>query len=421
MLISKERIRKGLPFIVIFIIGFVFRYAFVFYIHPPEDFLFSDMQGYYDRAVNLYKGIPEDIYSSFYPPGTHYIYSVFFASKEPFLWIKWFNVLISSVTCILVYLISKEISGKKTAMIAFTICSFNYLFIDFAGYFMSETIYVFSLAVLSWLLIKSIRSEQVLQKCFYSVCAGFAIIGSASIKSSILLFIPLFGIWFLFNFKKYKILNNIPFYIVGFLPLLIALVVRFYSITGTFGIISTNGGFNFFQGRSHAKDIYCTDLNRGATYKFASPVAVQKQYDYNVYIDDGPYDSHFFYSKGVEFAKMDLLQTLQFSLGHIADLTVTAEIWPSFAIRQPFAFIIKWFNYLFFIIIIIPALLWIGIMFNSIMRGLEVLNLFPIVIIILTSAIYYGDPRFRVPFDIYFILFAATFYSYLYKRLFNVV
>ncbi len=168
--------------------GMALRYVFVFYFHPPENYIYSDMQGYFDRAFHIHTALREDIYSSFYPPGTHYIYSLFFSTKNVFLWMKWFNIIISSLTCLIIYLSTKKLFGNKAAMLAVMLSSFNYLFIDFTRYIMSETIFTFSLALMFWFFIESILSGKIWEKRFYAVLAGFAIIGSASLKSSILLF-----------------------------------------------------------------------------------------------------------------------------------------------------------------------------------------------------------------------------------------
>ncbi len=198
---------------------------------------------------------------------------------------------------------------------------------------------------------------------------------------------------------------------MGFLPLFIMLVLRFYSLTGELGIVSSNGDFNFFQGRSHIKDLNCIDRERGTNYMFASPVAVQKNYSYNDTFFTGPYDSDFFYKNGLDIMKRNPRQSLKYSLQHIADLFITTDIWPSFAINKPFPGLIHLFNLLSFIFIIVPAIFFGIFGLKQLWYGGGVLTLFPILVIILTSAIYYGDPRFRVPFDVFFIMLAACFYE----------
>jgi 4-amino-4-deoxy-L-arabinose transferase-like glycosyltransferase len=403
--------RKWFWLALILLSGFVLRYLFVFYFHPPEAYIYSDMQGYFDRAFHIHTGLKEDIYGSFYPPATHFVYSFFFAAKNPVLWMKWFNVILSSLTCMLIYFSTNRLFGNKAGMIALILSSFNYLFIDFSGYILSETLFTFSLALMFWLFLESILSDQIRTKRFYAIFAGFAIIASASVKSSILLFLPLFAIWWLFNIKKHRILYNLPFYALGFIPLLIILIIRFHNLTGEFGIVSTNGGFNFFQGRSHIKDLHCIDEERGTYYMFASPVAVQKNYSYNDTFHAGPYNSDFFYKKGIDLVKQNPWRSLKYSAQHITDLFITASIWPSFAIKEPFPALIRLFNILGFILIIIPAFFAGIIKFKYLWSGVGLLTLFPILVIILTSAIYYGDPRFRVPFDVFFIMLASLFYK----------
>jgi 4-amino-4-deoxy-L-arabinose transferase-like glycosyltransferase len=409
---GSEIFRKYFWVSLILFSGFLLRYLFVFYFHPPEKYIFSDMEGYFNRAYHLHLGKAENIYDTFYPPGTHIVYSIFFETRNFFVSVKWFNILISCFTCLIIFFITDKLFGSRAGKIALILSSFNYLFIDFTGYLLSETLFTFSLALVFWFFIKSILCGSLWEKRIYAVLAGFSIIAGASVKSSIMLFLPMFGFWWLFNHKKYRILYNLPFYALGFLPLFILLIIRFTALTGHFGIISSNGGFNFFQGRSHIKDATCIDQQRGTNYLFASPVAVQKNYSYNETFYTGPYDSDFFYKTGLEEIKHDPGRAAIYSLQHIADLFITADIWPSSAIIIPFPFLIHIFNILTFIFIIIPGLLAGIFRFKQLRSGVGVLIFFLIAVIILTSFVYYGDPRFRVPFDVFFIILASLLYSH---------
>ncbi len=416
MLLKQSNISKKIIFIVI-AFSILLRLFFVFIAHPPEKYLYSDMQGYYERAVKFAVGEKEDIYDSFYPPATHIIYSVFIKTKDPFFWIKSFNVFISIATCFFIYLIAKDIFSRQAGYIAFTIASFNYLFIDFAGYLMSETCFTFMLAFMFYCFLKSIMARMQINRWLFSILAGLSIIVAGAIKSSVLLFIPLFGLWWVFNFKKYKIFFNLAFYVAGFLPFFILLALRFHSLTCEYGVISSNGGFNFFQGRSHIKDARFVDKKRGVEYLFASPVAVCNHYTYNDSFQTGPYDSKFFYGKGIEEAKKNIPRTIYYSLDNLYDLFLLPDVWPSFAIEKPFSILIKTASILFILFVLLPSLIILIICFRFLLKELRVLIFFPILTILITSVVFYGDPRFRIPYDVFFIVLAGYFYTEANKKL----
>ena len=399
------------PVIIILLSGMALRYAYVFYIHPPESYLFSDMAGYYDRGYQILIHMPKDIYDAFYPPGTSYLYSLLWKARDVQLAIKYFNLIISTLTCLIVYLICLLIFDRKTGLIALILISFNFLFIDFAAFYLSENPDALSLALMFWMFLLSIMAKKIYAKRLFAVLAGFAVIASAAIKSSILLFLPLFGIWWLFNLRKYKIFYNLPFYALGFLPLCIFLMIRYNSITGEFGLISSNGGMNFFQGRSHIKDVNCYDPGNGRYYLFASPIAHHKNYFYNDTFNAGPYDSHFFYKLGIEFARSQPWKSVGYSFGHVYDMLFITDVWPSSISKKPPPYISRFFNTLNIFIVTIPAFIACIFYWRSLRSGPGILIIFPILVIILTSMIFYGDPRYRVPFDIFFIMLAAVFYA----------
>ncbi len=396
----------------ILIIALLLRIIFVFFIHPPEKYLYSDMKGYYNRAIKISKGEKEEIIDTLYPPGTHYFYSIFFKFKNAFFIIKLVNIIVSVISCFFIYLISKILFNLKSALISLFISSINYIFIDFTGYILSETPFIFTLSMMFFFLLKSIKEQNNIKRFIYSFLSGLLLIISSSIRSSILLFIPFFIVWWIFNIKKYKLYYNVFFYLLGFLPILIILSLRIYLITGSFGVISTNNGLNFFQGRSHVRDIEFYDLERGSYYLFASPVAIQKGYIKNYKFYYGPYNSSSLFEEGIKEMKKDIGRTILFSLEQILDLFFTVDIWPTFAIRTKILpNLIKYYNYIFIILVILPSIILFIIRFKKIKSNLSLLPYFFILVIILTAMIFYGDPRFRVPFDIFFIILSGYFYS----------
>jgi len=397
--------------LAILLCAFILRTVFVFFIHPPEKYLYSDMGDYHYKAVKLSKGVQEGIFDSFHPPGTHYLYSAFFRLPQPFFWIKIFNILAGVISCLFIYLSTKILFTEKAARIALIISSANYLFIDFSGYLMSETPFILGLSVMFYFILKSIVAKGQQQKWLYSFLAGLFIVLSASFKECILLFVPLFGIWWLFNFRKYKLASNPFFCMLGFLPLFVLLCFRIFSLTGKFGIIATTGGATFYTGRTHVAMVEFRDAKRNSYFGYGSPVAAQKGYSGTERFNAGPYDSGFFFKEGLKEVRKDIPKAIAYSLENIYDLFYSTVIWPTSALEGIQPKVVKYFNIAFVVLVILPAIALLFFQFKRIVTSPQVLPYLALLVIIITAAVFIGDPRYRVPFDIFSIMLGGHFYS----------
>ena len=231
-----------------------------------------------------------------------------------------------------------------------------------------------------------------------------------AIRPGILIFIVLFILWNLMNWKKQKILPTV-FFILGYLPIYLLLIFHTYQLTGELGFVSTNGGLNFYQGRSHVKGIKFNDAQRGFYFFFASPVAIQKGYDFNTSFDFGPYESTRLFAEGMKEAKKDIPRTISFSLGHIIDLFHTTVIWPSCCAGGVNEKFVKYFNIFFIYLIILPSFLLMLFKFRELVFSAAILPYVAIASNILVVIIYYGDPRFRVPYDMFSIILTSYLFS----------
>ncbi len=395
----------------IFLSAVFLRIFFVFIIHPPEKYIYSDMNAYHGQAVKLAAGYREDIFDTFHPPGTHYLYSLFLRSPDAFLRIKIFNILAGVLTCLLIFENTRLLFNKKAALVAFIIASFNYLFIDFEGYFLSETPFILGLSALMYCLLKSIKSANIRQKYFYAFLTGFCVALSASFKASILLFVPLFGIWWLINFKKYKLTANIIFYSLGFLPLLILMMLRVFCLTGQWGGVATCAGEAFYENRVRAGEITFYDKERRYHFGFGSPVAFQKKYSFTKHFEVGPYESGYFFKEGIREAKKDIPKAILYSLENIWDLFYSTVIWPTAAIEGILPKIIKFFNIIFVYAIIFPVIILFFFKWRHMTRSLKILPYLVISVAFVQAFVFVGDPRHRVPYDIFFIMLAGYLYS----------
>ncbi|HXL42501.1 MAG TPA: hypothetical protein VN960_00415 [Gaiellaceae bacterium] len=64
-------------------VGAVFRLVWVLVLHPPFDYLYSDMGGYVGRAMHLVETGSLERYDAFYPPGVHLLLAGIFKAFGP--------------------------------------------------------------------------------------------------------------------------------------------------------------------------------------------------------------------------------------------------------------------------------------------------------------------------------------------------
>lgn len=403
---TKNKISKLLILLAIAVLA---RTIFIFAVQSPEQCLFSDTLDYFDRAVKLFNGVPEDILDTFHPPGTHYVYSLFFHTSEPFLWIKIFNIAIGTLTCFFLYLSAKVLFNEKAAVIALVISSTDLLFISLSGYFLSENPYILCISMMFYFLVKSISSERYVLRWLHSFLAGFFMITSASFKVPILAFVPFFGLWYSLNSRKYRIRSNLPFYILGFIPLFILLSVRLYSLTGKPGLVATNGGATFYLGRSNLLFANFRDPENGKDHSYHSELSYQKGLKKTVHINIAPYDSRALFKEGMKEVRKNPYQALAYSAEHVHDLFSSLGVWP--LPDRPHIKYAKYYNTVFVFFVILPVMIFYSVRLKSLMRSIHALPYLAILSELLVAAVFLGSPRYRLPFDIFFIMLAGYLYS----------
>src|SRR5712692_4837641 len=136
-------------------LGVVLRGVWELLVHPPLNYLYSDMGGYVDRARELAQGVPLNRYDAFFPPGTHLslalplrLVGVFRAG----LWadsVLWFAL--ASLAPLLIWLLARTLLAPPAAALTALFCALWSLQITHGGFFTSETPALTFLLAALWL------------------------------------------------------------------------------------------------------------------------------------------------------------------------------------------------------------------------------------------------------------------------------
>ena len=405
--------------IIIFAIGLWWRTEYLFYTHPPTQYIYSDMQGYVSSAINFFNpAYTPSIGDTLYPPGMAYFLGSLYKLDHSWKLAIFAQWLLSAVIPILMAIIATLLFNRITALAVLMIGSLYFPFIDYAGYFLAENPFIFMMLISSICLLLALRSSHWTKMAWWGILAGFSTGVGAAFRSVILAPAMLTAIYLAIMAIKHRN-RRIPVVIVstliGLLVVLIPLSLRCTRLNDNrFSIISTNGGLNFLQGHyGHAGHFKFHDKKRGHYYEFGNPTVLYKRYEEEVHLACGPYDANKLQDIAWEWIRSHPLDAALNSIEHVFDLYFGSVQWPTSHTDQR-----RWallFQYLYLVALLLPALFRLQQNTGSMARldksaFSDSILWLPNVGIIATALLIIGEARYRIPFDAYTIILAAAFF-----------
>ena len=235
--------------LIIFVIALFPRFSWFFIKGKNLDITIpagGDAIGYDQLAVNLIKyhqyaftpGKPTAYREPVYPYFLAIIYSIFGLSN--YTAVRVVQIFISSLTCILIFLLAKELFDKKVALFASFISCFWPHFIYYSTTILRETLFCFLLILCVYFLNKVYQPEGV--KLVHSIIAGITCGLCCLTNSTALLFVFLSFVVLLLA-KKFK---QVLFIFVLFSLLYSLWVIRNYRVFNEFVLGSTVGGMTIY-------------------------------------------------------------------------------------------------------------------------------------------------------------------------------
>ena len=239
---------------LIVLLSFLFSlgYSFIYKIVPVVD-----AQAYDKIAVNLLagNGFKEEATKSYefdyaiVRAGPAYefflagIYAVFGHHYE-IVWIL--QALLHTVSAYLIFLSCREIfkeKGDVIGLIAAALFGLHPDLIEISAMLMTETLYLFLMALVIWLFIKLYQKpERTCYSVFLSFATGLAILS----RPPIILFVPIIFVFYILN-KKYK---QCALFSLVFILTLLPWVIRNYLIYHQFILTTLIGEYNLWIGNT---------------------------------------------------------------------------------------------------------------------------------------------------------------------------
>jgi len=431
--------------IAVFLAALIVRLHWNLHVHPPADYIYSDMQGYVHRADRLLRdpwGKHE--YDAFFPFGTHMLVAGVKALFGPTNYTAVASVyaLMGAFTVSFAYSVASRVSHFRFLgpLVGF-VGIFYYPQFSLGGYILSEQPFMF---FLMGALLSIVRLSDHGRHADAWALGLFAGLG-ATFRPQMMISAAFVGLFWLARRKSFPKIGWAHMLGAG-IPLVALLgfsSAHLHYHTGRRGLISENGSFNLVFGRCHNGKIESTPDGKGHGYvHFRPPPLLQVEahvhkaraegrkpkvdlepalgevISYPGYIGDR--------EKHMEFIRKCIRATgiwgqIKYGWTNASLLWWHNTPWPDSGRatwRQP----ARWWTHLHRALFAIPALIGLAFMFAPGERGAKLgLLSVNLLALILLGAMYFGDARLRAPYDLIIIALALEVYAlagvFLWRRL----
>lgn len=390
------------------VVGAALRGLWVLALHPPLDHVYSDMKFYVDTAMGLARLDALDRFDAFYPPGTHVLLAIplwLVGSDRDGLFagaVLW--AVLSAITPYFMWRYARLVLPRPAAAITALLCALWPLHILYAGYFTSETPGLAFLVLSLWLAERAFQGRSGRDGLLAGLAGGIAgATRPAFALNVIAVAIP--------RVRQYRIHAAPAVALASGAMVVLALVILHNSAAaGRFTGVSENSGLTFYLGHC---DVHIVRTGRpdGVNFLFGTPVATQLGRGRDVtFPDHQVWDQDFFYAQGLSCIANDGLAHARVLIRDVFDLGLSTVPWPLVndgGVKE----IANLTN-----VVYTSALPFI--VFGTIRkirrvwpigggRG-ELMLLGQLALALATAIVYFGDPRFRTPFDVFGLALAAS-------------
>ncbi len=416
---KKERV----SLITFFFVAFITRFLYVLFIPgfntPPE----GDGIDYDLIAINLvnHHEFTKTIghISSWRPPLQPFFLSLIYTiSGHNYVIVRIVQILIGSLSCIIIYFIGKGLFSKNVGILALIFAVFYPGIIYCVERYQPENLVIFLLTLSVLYFIKVFENNRIYDKIITGILIGLTTLG----KPNLLLFLPFIFLWGFLAFKeKFCGFKTSLVISLSMIAVIAPWSIRNYLLWHEFVPISTNGGFTLFVGNTPWED--------GSGFS-RRPVTTEEWEKFGC--SSPPTSYHLEPTISRFFSSWEGLNEVQtndryFSLGMywiihnpVAFLQLIPKklnkFWNPISVSQS-SWVKKylWINVFTYTPILILAI--VGF-FLSLKEWRKLLiSYFLIFSFTFTAIIFFGHTRYRIPIDPLLIVFAAFTISWGYEYL----
>lgn len=180
--------------------------------------------------------------SGSYEPGADAV-----STDDPRLvWVKFAQVLLGTATAWFAYRIGRAWFDHRVGLAAGWLFALDPTLIAFTHYLFTETLFAFLFAWAIWLLTQ----ERAMPSIARSVWIGLLLAAAAYTKSSVLYFLPVMALWFVWwHRERWKVAcARAGVAGLAWIVCIAPWTIRNYSVHGGFVLLDTSGPYNFWRG-----------------------------------------------------------------------------------------------------------------------------------------------------------------------------
>lgn len=426
------RSRWALPVLAAlsFVAGLVWRWIYLFRDHKPTDFVYSDMGMYVGLAKRFAKeGYQLTVYDVTHPPGLSELITYFYRSDPSLQGLVQFQFVVTALVPLAVGALGWLAFDRVCGLWSVVVSSLYFPFIDYGGYFLAEIYITFTATIALVCYFGALALWPADRRpARWAAALAVAAVGGFVFSLSLLMKMVAAPALLCF-FGTHAVLTRASTFRVKALivatmlaaavPLSVWQADRCTRANeGNFCPGSNKAAADFLMGHiGRVQSVSWGRIDRKGKYRvhsnFGSPAAYQHGYTKKVELPFPITDTERNKAEAWRFIRENPGQAVVLSFEHVWDSFGGSLPWPSVATRH--WAVSQAFHYGFLLFLLFPSLMLLvdvgrqrGLL--GLLRSTEVAVFAPIVGVIISVMIATGEARYRIPWDMCFILLAVEFY-----------
>jgi hypothetical protein len=389
--------------VVLFAIAATIRLVWGVWIHPPGNFVTSDMWVYDQNAIHFWRQ-PRTLWDTYIPAGYPALLAAVYAvaGSARMSAVAVLQAILGAATCVLMAGITRLATGSARLGLCAGLVLAGYVpLVFYAGFLLTEVPFAFLVAFGAWLLLRGGLSGR------YATAAGVCFGAATCVRPNLLFFFPLVPIyaWALCRPARVRAVALTLAIGLGALSIIALPCIRNSRIAGRPVGIATNGGLNFFLSQ---EPVSGARWREGTFVHGIFPIYNLLHFSNVYWSSNALYDEHAFYELGWRGLRQHPQRLLRW-LDNLRDAIGLGrqDYWPGWPGRH--AALVA-FARGFVPALVAPAIFYLVRRRKRIGAPLLLVALLPLSTVI-PMMVFLGDPRLRVPFDPFVLALALGGYA----------
>lgn len=387
-----------------YVLGVAFRAAYILRLHPPIDYLFSDMASYYETGQRILGGTEVAYYDALFPPGVSYLVAL----TRSHVGYAFTTLLLSCAVPLILRAAATLAFGARAGAAALVMASLYVGFVDQAAYVSSEGPAIFLLAFAAFGMASFVAAHRMGAPLVSAAAmTGLAFGTAACFRGNAS--IPALFVLAAFTARASRRTLVCAAFAVAFAVPVGAASVRATRLSGGEPrFVSSNGPMNVLLGH-RGRDfltLHWQPPGGSGLIVFGSPSAVARGYTGELHVPFAAWDVEANLAEASRYARAHPFEVVTQSFEHVADTLSGSIPFPTGGTRFRS---LAGFGEQQHLLVLWPALvtcLYLAVVRRRARAEVSMFVL-PFAGNLLTVALTVGEPRFRIPFDVFTMVLAA--------------